>query len=88
MNNRFDGICKQMVSMRDGDCERFVLPVNVDERLNSRGDFAHTVCGFLIQEDSMEVFDAQDALEVFAEWIREALISGKYTVNRKVIIED
>lgn len=88
LNNRLDGIAKQAVSMRSPDYERFVLPVNVDRRLASREDFRHTVCGFLIREDGLEMYDADEALKVFASRIQAALDSGRYTVSREVIAQD
>lgn len=76
-------ILADVIGMRGADHESLVLVVDVEERLNSRKDIDSTVCGFLVRENAVELFDADEALERFAAGIRAAFASGRCTVSRE-----
>lgn len=77
----FGEILPDVVNMRSADRESLVLVVDVEELLDSRRDVEHTMCGFLVRENSVELFDAYEAIGMFGAGVREAFASGRCTVS-------
>ncbi|MCD7746648.1 MAG: hypothetical protein LUI13_15440 [Lachnospiraceae bacterium] len=80
----FDELLAQVYcEMRSAEMERYILVVDCEEKLYGQESFAHTVCGFLLKNDSMEVFGKELALNRFEDVLREAEASGNYEIRNK-----
>lgn len=80
---QFEGLIRDMIDGRSPDRERFVLIVDVEELMKSAGDIEHALCGFRILADSVDAYDAEDAVQLFGEALEEAYYSGKCTVDKE-----
>ncbi|MCD7885113.1 MAG: hypothetical protein LUI87_15655 [Lachnospiraceae bacterium] len=75
----FDELLAQVVDeLRSPEPERYVLAVDRDERMYGPECFEKTICGFLIKQNSLEVFGKDMALNRFEDALREAEASGCY----------
>lgn len=70
-----------VVEERSPDKERVILVVNVEEMLSSARDVDQAVYGFRLLQDSLEIFDSYEAVQLFGKALKEAYTSGSCTVN-------
>ncbi len=77
----FDELFYDVITGRSPDRERFALIVDAEELLYSAEDIDQAVCGFRVLADSIEVFNSDDALEIFGDWLREAYDSDSCTIS-------
>ncbi|MCD7954365.1 MAG: hypothetical protein LUG93_01105, partial [Lachnospiraceae bacterium] len=83
-NPEFDEILAQVVcSLRNQALERYILVVDRNIELDGPDGFEDALCGFLLKQNSLEVFGRDMALNRFEEALREAFASGKYEVRNK-----
>lgn len=47
-------------------------------------DVEHTICGFLVRENSVELFDAYEAVGMFGVGVKEAFASGRCTISERL----
>ncbi len=72
----------QVIDERSQDAERFVLIIDAEELLDSVKDIDHAVYGFKVMPDSIEVFDIEDAVGLFGQMLKEAVVSGRCEVDK------
>jgi hypothetical protein len=61
----------------------FGLFVDVDELLDNVEDMKHTLHGFCVTYDSLEMFDKEEAIKKFGAFLKEAYESGKCMVSKE-----
>ncbi|MCD7885116.1 MAG: hypothetical protein LUI87_15670 [Lachnospiraceae bacterium] len=83
-NPEFDEILAQIVSrLRSPALERYILVVDRNIELDGPDAFEDALCGFLLRQNSLEVFGRDMALNRFEDALRKAFASGKYEVRNK-----
>lgn len=73
----WEALLLRIEGMKSPDCERFVLVVDVWRSLRCRRDLEQTVCGFLVGESALEVFEEGEAIRMFGERLKEALAKNE-----------
>lgn len=73
-------IC-DLVEERSPDRERVILVVDVEEMLGSAEDVDRAVYGFRLLQDSLEIFDRYEAVQMFGQVLKEAYTSGACTIS-------
>lgn len=69
------------IQERNKDGERIALVINTEELLDSVRDIDRAVYGFRVMPDSIEIFDVEDAVQLFGQMLREAVASARYKVD-------
>ena len=77
----FHEAISQVIEERRQDGERFVLIIDTEELLESVKDIDSAIYGFKVMPDSIEVFDVEDAVQLFGRMLKEAVASGKCKID-------
>lgn len=77
----FHEMLEDAIDRRSPDKESFILIVDEEELLNRASDIERTICGFRVQADSVDVYEAEDAIQLFGEALREAHYSSSCTID-------
>ncbi|MCI8417527.1 MAG: hypothetical protein HFI33_08565 [Lachnospiraceae bacterium] len=75
-------IC-DVVEERSPDRERVILVVDVEELLDSAEDVDQAVYGFRLLQDSLEIFDKYEAVQLFGRALKEAYTSKSCTISQE-----
>lgn len=67
----WEDLLPRIVGMKSPGCERFVLVVDVRRALRCSQDIEKTVCGFLVSERALEVFEKGEAIRMFGERLKD-----------------
>ena len=77
----FEECISDVVEGRSPDRERILLVVDVEEQLRSAGDVDKAVYGFRLLQDSLEIFDRYEAVQLFGQALKEAYTSVACTIK-------
>lgn len=78
----YGDILYPMLNMCYAGRECFALVVDTEELLYSVNDIDSALCGFKISPNRIEAYNANDALVLFGESLKEAYSSDNYTVSK------
>lgn len=70
-----------VIEKRNKDGEMIALVIDTEELLDSVRDIDRAVYGFRTMPDSIEIFDVEDAVQLFGQMLKEAVASGRCKVD-------